>query len=68
MFKRTFKVVYRPVKNNFILLPENYFKVVSTYVSFVKQKIKLEFNLLKEKVTIIIKLKLYVKDNKQLNV
>lgn len=38
MFKRTFKVVYRPVKNNFILLPENYFKVVSTYVSFVKRK------------------------------
>ncbi|KAL9902268.1 LOW QUALITY PROTEIN: peroxisome biogenesis factor 1 [Glossina fuscipes] len=31
MFKRTFKVVFRPARNNFVLLPENYFKVVSTY-------------------------------------
>ena len=35
MFKRTFKIVFRPVKNNFVILPENYFKVVSTYVSVV---------------------------------
>uniref|UniRef100_A0ABK9NBB1 Peroxisomal ATPase PEX1 n=1 Tax=Glossina morsitans morsitans TaxID=37546 RepID=A0ABK9NBB1_GLOMM len=31
MFKRTFKVVFRPARNNFVFLPENYFKVVSTY-------------------------------------
>ncbi|XP_058979984.1 uncharacterized protein LOC131803073 isoform X1 [Musca domestica] len=32
MFKRAFKVVLRPVvKNNFVLLPESYYKVVSTY-------------------------------------
>ncbi|XP_067643574.1 peroxisomal ATPase PEX1 [Eurosta solidaginis] len=31
MFKRTFKVVIRPTKSNFLLLPENYYGVVSTY-------------------------------------
>ncbi|XP_073838881.1 peroxisomal biogenesis factor 1 [Musca autumnalis] len=31
MFKRAFKVVLRPTKNNFVLLPESYYKVVSTY-------------------------------------
>ncbi|XP_053954563.1 peroxisomal ATPase PEX1 [Anastrepha ludens] len=31
MFKRTFKVVFRPTKSNFLLLPENYYGVVSTY-------------------------------------
>lgn len=31
MFKRTFKVVFRPVKNNFVILPENYYKVVASY-------------------------------------
>ncbi|XP_017472688.1 PREDICTED: peroxisome biogenesis factor 1 [Rhagoletis zephyria] len=31
MFKRTFKVVFRPTKSNFLLLPENYYSVVSTY-------------------------------------
>ncbi|KAH8388945.1 hypothetical protein KR215_008244 [Drosophila sulfurigaster] len=31
MFKRTFKVVYRPIRNNFLLLPEQYYGVVSTY-------------------------------------
>lgn len=34
MFKRTFKVVMRPVvKSNFVLLPDSYYEVVSTYVS-----------------------------------
>ncbi|XP_017842964.2 peroxisome biogenesis factor 1 [Drosophila busckii] len=31
MFKRTFKVVYRPIRNNFLLLPDQYYGVVSTY-------------------------------------
>ncbi|XP_037933661.1 peroxisome biogenesis factor 1 [Teleopsis dalmanni] len=31
MFKRTFKVVFRPIKNNFLLLPPSYYNVVSTY-------------------------------------
>ncbi|CAD7003842.1 unnamed protein product [Ceratitis capitata] len=31
MFKRTFKVVFRPTKSSFLLLPENYYGVVSTY-------------------------------------
>jgi len=33
MFKRTFKVVYRPVRSNFLVLPDQYYGVVSTYVS-----------------------------------
>ncbi|XP_002134929.3 peroxisome biogenesis factor 1 isoform X1 [Drosophila pseudoobscura] len=31
MFKRTFTVVYRPIKSNFVLLPDQYYGVVSTY-------------------------------------
>ncbi|XP_016974447.1 peroxisome biogenesis protein 1 [Drosophila rhopaloa] len=31
MFKRTFKVVYRPIRSNFVLLPDQYYGVVSTY-------------------------------------
>ncbi|XP_016935011.3 peroxisomal ATPase PEX1 [Drosophila suzukii] len=31
MFKRTFKVVYRPVRSNFLVLPDQYYGVVSTY-------------------------------------
>ncbi|XP_030372495.1 peroxisome biogenesis factor 1 [Scaptodrosophila lebanonensis] len=31
MFKRTFKVVYRPIRNNFLVLPDQYYGVVSTY-------------------------------------
>ncbi|KAH8364064.1 hypothetical protein KR084_002080 [Drosophila pseudotakahashii] len=31
MFKRTFKVVYRPIRSNFLLLPDQYYGVVSTY-------------------------------------
>ncbi|XP_018794130.1 PREDICTED: peroxisome biogenesis factor 1 [Bactrocera latifrons] len=31
MFKRTFKLVFRPTKSNFLILPENYYNVVSTY-------------------------------------
>ncbi|EDV96607.1 GH15109 [Drosophila grimshawi] len=31
MFARTFKVVYRPTRNNFLLLPDQYYGVVSTY-------------------------------------
>ncbi|XP_055855534.1 uncharacterized protein LOC129918818 [Episyrphus balteatus] len=31
MFRRTFKVTFRPMRNNFIALPENYYELVSTY-------------------------------------
>ncbi|XP_037721381.1 peroxisome biogenesis protein 1 [Drosophila subpulchrella] len=31
MFKRTFKVVYRPVRSNYLVLPDQYYGVVSTY-------------------------------------
>ncbi|XP_017128639.1 peroxisome biogenesis protein 1 isoform X1 [Drosophila elegans] len=31
MFKRTFKVVYRPIRSNFVVLPDQYYGVVSTY-------------------------------------
>ncbi|XP_059608870.1 peroxisomal ATPase PEX1 [Phlebotomus argentipes] len=31
MYRRTMTVVYKPLKNNYIILPENYFRLVSTY-------------------------------------
>lgn len=33
MFTRQFTIKYKPLKSNFIILPENYFKLVSSYVS-----------------------------------
>lgn len=33
MFRRTLNVVFRPMKNNYVLLPDSYYRVVSTYVS-----------------------------------
>lgn len=33
MFRRTLNVVFRPMKNNYVLLPDSYYRILSTYVS-----------------------------------
>ena len=44
MFKRALDITYSPVKNNFVLLPEVYLRLINTYVScYTKNRKKLKF-------------------------